>query len=217
MKHYNDPARIETLLHDFFGDEGIEFAIERFSDFFTYVFSDPYEREEPATTRLLSIHCDITKLIDVAYLIPDNLRPAAIISPDDFGTLIKQIRAGLKSWDEFPSHLKPQEWLEPEIVIAEFFELQTVDEWKSAAQGLLQSAITDSSVSECISEIQLGFVVLQMYRLLEAVWLLKISDRIRAVKPVNVEEPEVHFLMASSQQGRTTGREFLNSFNPVCH
>jgi|GEM_PF-3554016 len=190
MKPYTDIERIQTLLHEFFGDEGLNFATERISDFFQYVFSAPCERSEPEVSRLLYIHFDLLRLIEAAYLLPHNLLPDFNQPTENFITTAKQIRAELESWDEFPSHLKPQEWRKPETVIDEFFELQTIDEWKDAVQGSLQSAIGCSSISERLTEVQFGFIVIQIHRLADAVWLLKVTGRIKTVELAEAEEDE---------------------------
>lgn len=190
MKPYNDLERIDNLLGEFFGDEGLDFATERISDFFQYAFSSPYERNEPMISRLLYTHYDILKLIEAAYLLPNNLLPRICVPTENFIATAKQIRSELENWDEFPSHLKPREWQQPEQVIDEFFDLQTVDEWKDAVQGLLQSAIGESSVSERLTEVQFGFVVIQIHRLADAVWLLKVTGRIKAAELVEAEEDD---------------------------
>lgn len=190
MKVYTDLNRIETLLHEFFGDEGLDFATERIADFFQYVFSGSYERSEPEVSRLLYTHFDILRLIEAAYLLPHNLLPNFHQPTENFITIAKQIRGELENWEEFPSHLKPREWRMPEAVIDEFFDLQTIDEWKDAVQGALQSAIGCSSISERLTEVQFGFIVIQIHRLADAVWLLKVTGRIKAVELVEVEEDE---------------------------
>ncbi|TXJ27621.1 MAG: hypothetical protein E6Q24_07235 [Chitinophagaceae bacterium] len=190
MKPYNDLQRIENLLLEFFGDEGLDFATERISDFFEYVFSSFCERSEPEVSRLLYTHYDILKLIEAAYLLPANLLPVLHMPTENYITTAKQIRAELENWDEFPSHLKPQEWSKPERVIEEFFELQTIDEWKDAVQGSLQSAIGCSSISERLTEVQFGFIIIQIHRLADAVWLLKVTGRIKTAELIEVEEDE---------------------------
>lgn len=190
MKPYSDLERIENLLNEFFGDEGLDFATERISNFFQSVFSGSPERSEARISRLLYTHYDMLKLIEAAYLLPANLLPDLHQPTENFITTAKQIRAELENWDEFPSHLKPQEWRKPETVIDEFFELQTIDEWKDAVQGSLQSAIGCSSVSERLTEVQFGFIVIQIHRLADAVWLLKVTGRIKTMEPIEVEEDE---------------------------
>lgn len=180
-----DVQRIHYLLDEFFGDEGLQFHSKRMNDFFAATFVDPMEDNKLNISRLLYTQNDLLRLLDAAYLLRTNLKPLLVIPGHKVLEQVRNIRAMLDDWDDFPTHLRMLEWYKPELVLQECFELQTIDEWKDALQGLLQSVIRCDSLFERLSEVQGGFIVLTFNRLLDAVWLLRVCGRIL---PLDEEE-----------------------------
>ncbi|MCG2616974.1 hypothetical protein LZZ85_21940 [Terrimonas sp. NA20] len=187
-------TRLHSLLLAFFGDETLHFHSIRLSNFFNAAFADAeFDDEEtetytPNIARLLHCQNNLQRLLDAAHLLhqhfPHQVTP---YRPCVFKQL-QHIYPLLNDWDDFPSHLHPHEWCNPETVLEEFFRFQPIDDWKNAISGLLESSLGEGSPYTTMSEKQIGFIVLLLHRLQDAVWLLYVTGRIPAAEEAGTNE-----------------------------
>ncbi len=184
-------TRLHSLLLAFFGDETLHFHSTRLSSFFNAAFADAaFDDEETSCTPNISrlLHCqnNLQRLLDAAHLLHQHLPHRATPYRPCVFKQLKHVYPLLNDWDDFPSHLHPHEWCNPETVLEEFFSFQSIDEWKNAVSGLLESALGEGSPFTAMSEKQLGFIVLMLHRLQDAVWLLHITGRIPSSEEENI-------------------------------
>ncbi|MBO9659743.1 MAG: hypothetical protein J7527_13055 [Chitinophagaceae bacterium] len=201
-------TRLHSLLLSFFGDETLHFHSTRLSSFFNAAFADAaFDDEEtscpPNIPRLLHCQNNLQRLLDAAHLLHQHLPHRATPYRPCVFKQLKHIYPLLNDWDDFPSHLHPHEWCNPETVLEEFFSVQPIDEWKNAVSGLLESALGEGSPFTAMSEKQLGFIVLMLHRLQDAVWLLYITGRIPSPdEEIQTKEDQA----LSSDTGMSTAR-----------
>ncbi|MET0462874.1 MAG: hypothetical protein ABW007_06960 [Chitinophagaceae bacterium] len=208
-------TRLHSLLLAFFGDETLHFHSTRLSNFFNAAFADAeFDEEEtetytPNIPRLLHCQNNLQRLLDAAHLLhqhfPHRVTPAR---PCVFKQL-QHIYPLLNDWNDFPSHLHPHEWCNPETVLEEFFRFQPIDDWKNAVSGLLESALGERPLIATLSEKQLGFVILMLHRLQDAVWLLYVTGRIPAAEE---EAGTNEAVAANTEDNITTGGSIQGFF-----
>lgn len=188
MSSHKETTRLHHLLPLFFGDETLSFHSQRMQEFFLAAFAEPDEDYQPRIPKLLHAQHDLLRLIDAAHLLWQHFDPMPQTNDTNVSHHIKRIRAVLENWDDFPSHLHSSEWGHPEVVLEEFFAMQSVDEWKDVVMALLQSAIGEGSPFTSLSEWQWGFAISMLQRLQDAVWVLWVTGRVPAAE--DVEEGE---------------------------
>jgi hypothetical protein len=176
MPTYTNSTRIHHLLSLYFADESLRFHSTHLHKFFLAAFAESDEDHQPNITRLLHQHNNLLRLLEAAHLLHQHAteNPTAV-NPNAWQHL-KRIRAAVEDWDDFPSYLHSSEWSQPETVLAEFFAMQSVDEWKDVLHALLQSAIGQGSPFDVLTEMQMGFVVSGMHRVLDAVWIMWVTS-----------------------------------------
>lgn len=184
MKHNTNISlpRLYTLLLTFFGDETLHFHSTRLSSFLTAAFVEPNEDDDeiplPNIPRLLHTHNDLHRLLDAAHLLYEITPTANRSKQTNPIKQLKHLRTLITDWDDFPSHLHPYEWCNPETILHEFFNLQPIDGWKDTINALLQSAIGEGSPITSLSETQIAYAIPMLHRLQDAIWLLHITGAI---------------------------------------
>jgi hypothetical protein len=205
-------TRLHSLLLAFFGDETLHFHSIRLSNFFNAAFADAeFDEEEtytPNIPRLLHCQNNLQRLLDAAHLLHQHFPHRVTHYRPCVFKQLQHIYPLLNDWDDFPSHLHPHEWCNPETVLEEFFRFQPIDDWKNAVNGLLESAVGEGSPFNTMSEKQIGFIILLLHRLQDAVWLLYVTKRI----PAADEEAGTNEAMEVNAEGNITTGGTIQGF-----
>ncbi|MBN8877697.1 MAG: hypothetical protein J0I32_09145 [Sphingobacteriales bacterium] len=162
-----------------FGDEGLRFQSARLTKLIEAAYVNEFPASQSAILHLLYTQNEILDLIDIGQLIYENT--PTVSSNESSKHIIKQAKFLCKrigNWDDFPSHLHPHEWTCPLVVVQAFFAKHSVYEWRTLVQCLFESALGTMSINESAESFWVGLDIIELYRLLDAVWVYKMIEGI---------------------------------------
>jgi hypothetical protein len=173
------PENPYVIIYDFFWDGTLKNASENFRRLVACTLGNQkltHAREVASHIYLLE---HLTSLLEGAYQLYKNEPPENILSlPEaDIKTLYNHLYKKLAAHSRQPSYLSMSEWLQPRLVIQEFFTYNSLALWKLTLHRLLQSTLPSSSVADNLPwQKDIFSMCIQLHRLIEACWIIRITD-----------------------------------------
>ncbi|PZR29105.1 MAG: hypothetical protein DI535_03575 [Citrobacter freundii] len=159
-----------------FGDEGLSFQTTKIISFFESAYENKFDGVLSTITQLSFTHNDLVDLIDIGHLINQAYKKNEItIEKSKIIKKLKHLKKTIGTWDDFPSHLSPIELNNPLLAIEKFFFLQNIYDWKILVRRVFDAAIGNLSMGEATSEFNIALDALELFRLLDSVWIFKHS------------------------------------------
>jgi hypothetical protein len=173
-----DPYRIIRFL---FSDGSVADGRTDLERLFKAAFPDELISDRNYTSLLLFSFERTDKLIDAAHNIYREKRlPDRKENAEMEKRVIDQVKLIYRkagNWDLFPRKLKPEEWINPRLVIYQFFMHQSFSHWKGKLHEILQAALRDESICYYMSDHSKLYWDLELLeRLVEAIWLIKLLE-----------------------------------------
>jgi hypothetical protein len=136
--------------------------------------SGKYSWKEKSPGNLLFFYEQLERLVEACFLIYIKKGFKKRVSK-------KPKSRGGKKWinySEFPCSLSLEEWLNPLIVIKDFFDLYSLLEWKQSIHSWMEAALSDFSVLENIKAEEILPYCYSMEKLLESSYrIVLLSDK----------------------------------------
>ncbi|PQA55059.1 hypothetical protein [Siphonobacter curvatus] len=171
------PAIHHPAFEDFFDLNYVADLRAELEDWLATAMATEEVCERPAN--LLFLHDQMLAFTKAAFELYEaqGLEAELLPSPTlNVSSALAVIETRLKQVEDFPLHLSPAEWQNPLLVIKECCERFDLEEWQILLHDLLRAALAKESFSTIVEpELILPFTQ-QLTRLLEACYLLFISQ-----------------------------------------
>jgi hypothetical protein len=181
VKRYcpKDPYRVISA---FFRDSNLPEIRKSCNRFITTAFECDKEKNLSQASLNLYFLQDLLSLAEAAHLIYKKEKLAAVevvkFTLKDLVLQYGQINEKVSSTRELPMYLEPVEWVHPQMVIADFFDLRPMPMWKHILHRMAQSATGSQPILSVLPFVNTNLwkECLLLHKLIEAAWIMEMRE-----------------------------------------